>query len=90
MKLYLPNPSGRTVALRSTQPLTEMSTRNLKKRNLGVKCGQRVGLTNLPPSVSRLSKECGSLNLSQPNGPPLPLTGISLPSVPHKSSWRDA
>jgi hypothetical protein len=25
----LPNPSSRTMALRSTQPLTEMSTRNL-------------------------------------------------------------
>jgi hypothetical protein len=28
----LPNPSGRTMALGSTQPLTEMSTRNLKKK----------------------------------------------------------
>jgi hypothetical protein len=27
----LPNPSGRTMAPGSTQPLTEMSTRNLKK-----------------------------------------------------------
>jgi hypothetical protein len=27
-----PNPSGRTMALGSTQPLTEMSTRNLKKK----------------------------------------------------------
>jgi hypothetical protein len=31
----LPNPSGRTIFLGSTQPVTEMSTRNLKKRNLG-------------------------------------------------------
>jgi hypothetical protein len=33
--INLPNPSSRTMALRSTQPLTEMSTRNLpagKKR----------------------------------------------------------
>jgi hypothetical protein len=55
----LPNPSGRTIALESTQPLTDMSIRNLKKkekRNLGVKGGRRVGLTNLPPSVSHLSK----------------------------------
>jgi hypothetical protein len=27
----LPNPSSRTMALRSTQPVTEMSTRNLPK-----------------------------------------------------------
>jgi hypothetical protein len=52
----LTNPSGRTMALGSTQPLTEMSTRNLKKKNLGVNGGRRVGLTTLPPSVSRLSK----------------------------------
>jgi hypothetical protein len=56
LETYLPNPSGRTFALGSTQPLTEMNTRNLKKRNLAVKCGRRVGLTTLPPSVSRLSK----------------------------------
>jgi hypothetical protein len=28
----LPNPSGRTMVLGLTQPLTEMSTRNLKKK----------------------------------------------------------
>jgi hypothetical protein len=44
----LPNPSSRTMAPRLTQPLTEMSTRNLP----GVKDSQRVGLTTLPPSVS--------------------------------------
>jgi hypothetical protein len=31
----LPNPSGRTMTLGSTQPLTEMSTRNLKKETGG-------------------------------------------------------
>jgi hypothetical protein len=31
----LPNYSGRTMALGSTQPLTEMSTRNLKKETWG-------------------------------------------------------
>jgi hypothetical protein len=52
----LPNPSGRAMALGSTHPLTEMSTRNLKKKNWGVKGGRLVGLTTLPSSVSRLSK----------------------------------
>jgi hypothetical protein len=31
----LPNPSGRTMALGSTQPVTEISTRNLKKETWG-------------------------------------------------------
>ena len=43
------NPSGRTVALGSTQPLTEMSTRNI---SWGVKGGRCVGLTNLTPSCA--------------------------------------
>jgi hypothetical protein len=38
----LPNPSSRTTALGSTQPLTEMSTKNLP----GVKGGRCVRLTN--------------------------------------------
>jgi hypothetical protein len=80
--LNIPNPSSRTMTLGSTQPLREMSNRNLpagKKQparrddNLAAICEPNVW-------------KCGSLNLSQPYGPAC--TGITLPLPFTNSFWR--
>ena len=55
------NPSGRTMALGSIQPLTEMSTRNISLGGKGARC---VGLTTLPPSGA----DCLEIWDPQPSG----------------------
>jgi hypothetical protein len=44
----------------------------------GVERGRYVELTNISPSVSRLSRQCGILNISQPYRPLRLVTGIVI------------
>jgi hypothetical protein len=57
------------MALGSTQPLTEMSTRNLPGGKGQPVCG-----------ADNLTAICGDLDISEPHGPSLPVTGIALRS----------
>ena len=73
--LHWHNLSGHTVALGSTQPLTEMSTRNI---SWGVKA---AGVQGWQPYHFRVPivLKSGSLNLLEPSGPVQACNGIALP-----------
>jgi hypothetical protein len=48
----------------------------------------KVGLTTLPPSVSRLSRQCGILNISRPYRLSQPVTEIALLFFEPKAEGR--
>jgi hypothetical protein len=64
LEFFSDNPAGRTMALESTQPLTEMSTGIFP----GGKGGRCVRLTTLPPSCVVVMKS-GNLNFLESSGP---------------------
>ena len=69
------NPSCHTMAVGSTQPLTEMSTRSI---SWGVKAAGAYGWQPYHLHVSTVLKS-GSLNLLEPSGPVQACNGIALP-----------
>jgi hypothetical protein len=69
------NPSGRTMALGLTQPLTEISTRNLSWRGGGIgdRCLRADNITTL---ICRLSWNLGASNSWNPQGLSRPVIGL--------------
>jgi hypothetical protein len=73
--LTLPTPSRRTMPWGSLS-LQQKRVPEAEKCFWGVECGRCVGLAILPPSLSRLSRQCGIFNISQPY---TPVKGRALP-----------
>jgi hypothetical protein len=66
------------MALGSTQPVTEMSTRNLPGSK-GRPARKTDNLTAICEPI--VWRKCGSLEVSQPYRSPWPVTGIALPFI---------
>jgi len=79
------NSSNRTMAMGSTQCLTEMSTRSIS-------WGQRPSVpkaNNLPPSCAVVTKS-GNLNFLEPFGPVQACNGNALPFLPASKPFDHA
>ena len=74
------NPSGHTMGLGSTQPLTEMSIRNISR---GVKSAGAWGWHPYHLHVPNVMKS-GSLNLLEPSRPVQACTGIAFNILEHR------
>jgi hypothetical protein len=72
----LPNPSGRI----DVHSYSKRNEYQKQKNNFfgGVERARCVRLTKLPPCVSRFSRQCEVLNISQTYRPPRPVAGIAL------------
>ena len=70
---HWPNPSGRTMVLGSTQPLTEMSTMGISCVDKGGRC---VGLTKLTTFMCGLSRNLGASTSWNPQDLPRPVIAL--------------
>jgi hypothetical protein len=65
------------MALRSTQPLTKMSARNLPGGGGEERPARKAdNLTAICEPI--VYRKCGSIDVLQPNGPSRPVTGFAL------------